>query len=140
MKNDKGFTFIETLIVLAIMLILSASIGLSGSTYIERSRKMSAVNEIAMYSNALYTYYLDCGVFPTQEQGLNALWEKPYFYPIPQNWQGPYVQKKPKFDPWGREYVYKTTNEAGLPFSLMSTGSDGLDIEGENNDNIYSWK
>ncbi len=140
MKNDKGFTFIETLIVLAIMLILSAGIGLSGSKYIERSRKSTAINEIAVYTNALYTYYLDCGIFPSETQGLKALWVKPDFYPIPSNWQGPYVNKLPGVDPWGREYIYSLQNEAGLPFSIMSTGSDGLAIEGAENDNIYSWK
>ncbi len=140
MKKDKGFTFIETLIVLAIILILSAGIGVSASTYIERSKKSSAISEIAILSNALYTYYLDCGAFPSKAQGLQALWAKPDFHPVPQNWQGPYVNKKPGFDPWGREYIYEDYNEAGLPFSIMSLGMDGLDNIGDENDNIYSWK
>ncbi len=140
MKKDLGFTFIETLIVLAIILILSAGIGISASTYIERSRKSAAISEIAILTNALYTYYLDCGTFPSQVQGLHALWEKPVFHPVPKNWQGPYVNRKPGTDPWGNDYVYSNTNEAGLPFSIMSLGSDGLDTSEVENDNIYSWK
>ncbi len=140
MKQDKGFTFIETLIVLAIILILSASIGISGTSYIERSKKGAATTEIAIFSNALYTYYLDCGVFPTKTQGLRALWTKPEFHPIPINWQGPYVNKEPGNDPWGRAYLYVDDNEAGLPFSVISTGPDGLDNSGGVDDNIYSWK
>ncbi len=140
MKKDAGFTFIETLIVLAIILILSASIGLSGVKYIEKARHSAAVSEIAMYSNALYTYYLDCGVFPTKTQGLKALWVKPVFHPIPHNWQGPYINKEPGLDPWGREYIYSDDNDMGLPFSLMSTGRTMVDFEGGEDDNVYSWK
>ncbi len=140
MKKDKGFTFIETLIVLSIILILSAGIGLSGATYIERSKVISARNEIAIFSNALQTYYLDCGVFPSNTQGLRALWEKPGFHPVPNNWRGPYVNKEPTVDPWGKEYVYSTENQQGLPFIIMSLGADGLNSGGSEDDNIYSWK
>ncbi len=140
MNKDKGFTFIETLIVLAIILILSAGIGLSASKYIERAKRSAAFNEVAMYSNALYTYYLDCGIFPSETQGLNALWKKPQFHPVPENWQGPYISKEPQFDPWGREYIYSDKNEVGLPFSLMSLGEDGLENGNSLDDNIYSWK
>ncbi len=140
MKKDTGFTFIETLIVLAIIMILSAGIGVSGSAYIERSKKSTAIKEISIFSNALYTYYLDCGRFPSEHQGLQALWVKPTLYPIPSNWNGPYVNREPSTDPWGGEYAYSDDNEAGLPFSIMSAGADGLYTGGLEDDNIYSWK
>lgn len=139
MKNDRGFTFIETLLVLAITLILSTSIGLSGIKYIERAKNVTAKNQIAIYSNALHSYYLDCGIFPTENQGINALWRKPDLHPVPQNWNGPYLAREPSLDPWGIEYNYTLSNEAGLPFSIISFGKDGQLI-GEIDDNIYSWK
>ena len=140
MKMDKGFTFVETLIVLAIILILSASIGISGSKYIDQSRESSAITEIAMYTNALNSYYFDCGIFPSEMQGLGALWAKPEYHPVPENWHGPYVNKEPSTDPWGREYIYKDVNESGLPFSIICTGPDGQEFGGTTDDNIYSWK
>ena len=140
MKMDEGFTFVETIIVLAIILILSATIGVSGSKYIDQSRKSAATTEIAMYTNALNSYYYDCGVFPAEYQGLVALWEKPDVHPVPENWQGPYVNKEPSTDPWGRAYIYKDINEAGLPFSIICSGADGVEFGGELDDNIYSWK
>lgn len=140
MKKDKAFTFVETLIVLAIVLIMGAGVGISGATYIERARKIAADNQIAVFSNALHTYYLDCGVFPSEHQGLLALWEKPEFHPVPQNWQGPYVDRQPGLDPWETDYVYMDENEAGLSFSVLSFGADRQEGgEGKNAD-IYSWK
>lgn len=140
MKKDKAFTFVETLIVLAIVLIMGAGVGISGTTYIERARKSAVANQIAVFSNALHTYYLDCGVFPSEHQGLLALWEKPDFYPIPQNWQGPYVDRQPGVDSWGGDYVYLDKNEAGLAFSVLSLGADGQEGGDGKDADIYSWK
>ncbi len=140
MKNDKGFTFAETIIVLAIVLILSASIGMSATKYVHQARESAAVNDISIYSNALHMYYMDCGVFPSEYQGLAALWSKPEIHPVPNNWQGPYISKKPRADPWGNDYIYMTENESGLPFSIMSLGADSVELGGETDDNIYSWK
>ena len=74
------------------------------------------------------------------EQGLKALWEKPYLYPVPSKWNGPYLDTEIPPDPWGNEYQYKTPGPNNLPYEIFSFGADGeKGGEGKNAD-IYSWK
>ena len=89
-----GFTFVETLVVLAIGAVVSAGTYLSAVKMIETAKRITAKNQISQYSSALHSYFLDCGRFPTTEQGLEALWEKPVLFPVPDKWDGPYLEKK----------------------------------------------
>lgn len=128
----EGFTFVETLAVLAIGAILAAGTTVSATKLITMARKTAARNQIEQYSAALQAYFLDCGSFPTSEQGLAALWEKPVFYPIPENWNGPYISRKPIADPWGTNFEYLTVESSimpaevpkNLPYVLLSYGAD----------------
>ena len=140
MKKDDGFSFAETIAVLAIMLILTAGVGFSAAGYVQKARKLSAESQIEIYRLALQSYYLDCGMYPSDEQGLEALWEKPVLYPVPAGWNGPYVDKQIQKDPWGNKFAYSTRKNRKLPFTVVSYGSDGL--EGGNGDaeDIVSWK
>ena len=147
-KRAEGFTYVETVVVIAIGAILTAGSVLSASKLIGAARKTAAKTQIAQFSSALQTYFLDCGRFPTSEQGLGALWEKPVLYPVPENWNGPYLDRKPGNDPWGTDFKYLSAESslmpsevpANLPFVLISYGADGKEGgEGEACD-IYSWK
>lgn len=142
MKNikDDGFTFIETIAVVAIMLILSASIGVSTGKYINQARRVSVINQIEQIRHALHSYNSDCGIYPTEEQGLDALFFKPTIYPIPKNWSGPYLEKQISVDAWGNKYIYKIKNNFGLPFVIYSLGADGLEGGEKENEDILSWK
>jgi len=138
-KTDKGFTFIETIITISIILILSAAVGFSAIKYIERARLAACRNQIETLRLALQSYFLDCGQYPTEAQGLMALWDKPIQPPIPSRWDGPYISRKLPKDPWDNDYIYKNPGENNLPFSIMSFGGDGkIGGEGANAD-IYSW-
>ena len=138
-KSDEGFTFIETIITISIILILSAAVGFSAIKYIERARVASCRNQIETFRLALQAYFLDCGQFPTESQGLQALWEKPGFSPVPVRWDGPYVDRQIPKDPWGNDYVFQNPGEKNLPFSIMSYGADGK-AGGEGvNAEIHSW-
>ena len=79
---------------------------------------------------------MDNGTYPTTEQGLSALKQKPSMSPIPTNWKAPYLKKTPK-DPWGNEYIYV---QPGLhnkdDYDLYSYGSDGI----ESQDDIVNWE
>jgi general secretion pathway protein G len=89
---------------------------------------------------ALNSYFLDCGVYPTTEQGLQALWEKPILEPVPKGWEGPYIDKAVPNDPWNNEFEYLNPGPHGLPFGVRSFGADGAE-GGESRDNdISSWK
>ena len=138
-KADKGFTFIETIVTISIILILSAAVGFSAIRYVERAQIAAGRNQIEILRLALQSYYLDCGLYPTETQGLQALWEKPIHQPIPAHWNGPYIDRLLPKDPWGNDYVYKNPGEMNLPFTIMSYGADGrLGGEGANAD-IHSW-
>lgn len=139
LKSDKGFTFIETIVTISIILILSTVVGFSALRYVDRARTASCRNQIEVFRLALQSYYLDCGQYPSEAQGLNALWEKPIMSPLPQNWNGPYVDRRIPLDPWGNDYIYKNPGENNLPFSITSYGADGrIGGEGANAD-IHSW-
>lgn len=146
--KSEGFTFVETLAVLAIGAVLTAGSVVSASKLIAMARKTAAKSQIEQFSSALHSYFLDCGRFPTTEQGIRALWEKPVLYPIPENWKGPYLEREPGNDPWGTDYQYLSAESSvmpaevcqGLPFVLISYGADKKEGgEGDSGD-IVSWK
>ena len=77
--------------------------------------------------------------YPSEAQGMSALWEKPVLSPVPPNWDGPYIDRKIPKDPWNNDYIYKNPGENNLPFSIMTYGADGkTGGEGANAD-IHSW-
>lgn len=147
-QMSEGFTFVETIAVLAIGAVLSAGSIVSATKLISLAKKTSAKTQIEQFSSALQAYFLDCGRFPTSEQGLSALWEKPVLYPVPENWQGPYLDREPGADPWGSDFEYISAESSfmpsevpeNLPFVLVSYGADKKKGgEGEGSD-IVSWK
>ena len=139
LKSDRGFTFIETIVTISVILILSAAVGFSAIKYIERARVASCRSQIETFRLALQSYYLDCGRYPTEAQGLDALWEKPVMSPVPSSWGGPYTNRRIPKDPWGGDYVYKNPGDKNLPFTIASYGADGR-AGGEGGDaDIYSW-
>jgi general secretion pathway protein G len=89
---------------------------------------------------ALNSYFLDNGVYPTSEQGLNALWEKPVLEPVPSEWDGPYLDKSVPEDPWDRPFEYSSPGVHGLPFDIRSFGADGLAGGEKENRDITSWE
>jgi general secretion pathway protein G len=133
-----GWTFIETIIVIAIVLILTSSVGFMAFRYIDKAKSVTAKNEIENYSLALSTYFLDCKQFPMEDQGLISLWEKPSL--DSEGWAGPYLTKKPGVDPWGNDYEYTVPGPFGLPFGIRSFGADKMEGgEGDNAD-LSSWE
>ena len=140
LKKDEGFTFIETLIVLAIMMVLSAGIGVPAMQYIERAKKIAAKTQIETFRTALQSYYLDCSSYPTKSQGLGAVFEKPLISPVPEKWCGPYIDRKLPEDPWGNPYAYCVPGEEGLPYSIISYGADKREGGTGNDADIFSWK
>lgn len=139
-SNEEGFTFLETIIVIAIILLLSAGVGFSSVRYLDTARTASARNQISALKLSLESYYLDCGRFPSESQGLKALWEKPSLAPVPQGWAGPYVDREIPDDPWGNPFRYEVPGAKGLPFGIFSLGADGAE-GGEGRDaDILSWR
>lgn len=147
-ESNQAFTFVETLAVLAITAVLTAGCTVSLARLISSAKKTSARNQIEQYSAALQTYFLDCGRFPTTEQGLDALWEKPVLYPVPEEWDGPYLERRPGKDPWGTDFEYLSAESslmpsevpANLPYVLICYGADKEKGGKENGADIVSWE
>lgn len=139
-KNEDGWTFMETLIVIAIILILSATAGFAAINSLEKSRIAAAKTQIESLATALEAYYIDCGNYPAAEQGLAALRKKPETSPSSDSWGGPYLYKDAPKDPWGYEYEYTCPAPDGSPYGIRSFGADGIEGgEGKNAD-IKSWE
>lgn len=139
-KNEDGWTFMETLIVIAIILILSATVGFAAINSLEKSRIAAAKTQIESLATALEAYYIDCGNYPAAEQGLAALRKKPEISPSSDSWGGPYIYKNAPKDPWGYEYEYTCPAPDGSPYGIRSFGADGIE-GGEGKDaDIKSWE
>ena len=138
-RHQAGFTFIEIMVAMIILMILIGAAGFGYIRYVARARVVAARNQIEILSVALNSYFLDSSRYPSSEQGLQALWEKPVLEPVPEVWEGPYLTKILPKDPWGRAYEYSTPGPHGLPFGIRSLGADGME-GGEGNDrDLNSW-
>ncbi len=138
--EEKGWTFVETLIVIAIGMILTGSIGFTALRFIDKAKIVNVRTAIEHLSLALNSYFIDCKVFPTEEQGLESLHEKPILSPVPDDWDGPYLSKDLGDDPWGNPYVYSIPGPKGLPFAISSLGADGMEGGEKNDKDINSWE
>jgi|SRR5262245_23247344 len=135
-----GFTLIEILVVIVVIAILATLVAPNIFQHVGAAKDATAKSQIEMLGAALDAYRLDNGRYPSTEQGLGALWEKPTVDP-PANWKAPYLRKPVPLDPWGRAYVYLFPGQANAQgYDLLSYGADGkAGGEGEDAD-ITSWK
>lgn len=122
-KNDKtqGFTLLELLVVIVIIGLLAAYVGPRYFAQLGKSERGTAKAQIEGFGQALDTYRLDTGNYPSTEQGLRALVAQPEGEP---KWMGPYLKKSVPQDPWGRPYLYQSPGQND-DFDLSSMGKDG---------------
>lgn len=120
--GDRGFSLIELLVVLVILGLLAGLVGPQILGYLGSSRQKAADLQISQFKAALDLYRLDFGRYPTSEEGLKALVEKP---PGASRWAGPYLRETTlPADPWGNPFAYKAPGQKG-PFQIVSFGADG---------------
>jgi general secretion pathway protein G len=118
----RGWTFVETLVVIGIILILTSAVGFMAFKYLDQAKQATARSQVETFAQAVNSYRLDTGSFPKQEEGLAALWSKPAGV---DTWNGPYLGKAVPKDPWGRDYLYRVPGPNNLPFEIVSLGADG---------------
>jgi general secretion pathway protein G len=121
---SRGFTLIEILVVVVILGILAAIVVPKVMEHPGEARKVRAKQDIQAIVTALNMYKLDNFVYPSTEQGLDALVSKPSGSPDAPNWRkGGYLDKAPK-DPWNRPYLYLRPGSHG-DIDVFSYGADG---------------
>ncbi len=137
MKKQSGFTLLEVMVVVVILGILASFVvpNLLGNK--EKADQQKAITDIVALENALDMYKLDNSVYPTTDQGLDALVTKPSS-PEPRNYrEGGYIKRLPN-DPWGNDYQYLSPGDKGS-IDIFTLGADGQEGgEGANVD-IGNW-
>jgi general secretion pathway protein G len=108
------------LVVIVIIGLLAAFVGPRYFGHVGKSERKAAQAQIEAFARALEAYRLDVGRFPTTDEGLKALVERP---PSEPKWSGPYLQKSVPLDPWGMPYVYRSPGSGG-EFDLLSHAKD----------------
>lgn len=137
MNNNKGFTFVEIMVVVIILGVLAAMVLPKFMGRTEEARVNAADSQLGVFATALDAYELDNGKFPTTEQGLDALVKEPTTPPVPRRWKGPYLQKGIPKDPWGQAYLFKSPGTRNpRSYDLLCYGPDGKEGGG---DDISNW-
>jgi general secretion pathway protein G len=136
-RAQAGVTLIEMLVVMTIIALFAALVAPSMLKHGDTARVTQARAQIQNFMTALGSYKLDTGMYPTTEQGLKALRERPQDV---NQWAGPYLPQELPHDPWGHEYVYKYPGEHGDEPDIICLGSDGAPGGDGLNADIVSWK
>ena len=137
-KKRTGFTMIEMLVVVVILGLLATLVVPKVVGQGEEAKRTATMVQIKEIEQALDMFKLDNGFYPSTEQGLDALVQKPTMTPEPRKYrEGGYMKKVP-IDPWGGPFVYRSPGEHG-EYDLFSTGTDGQEGgEGKGKD-ITNW-
>ncbi len=141
-RSDHGFTLIEIMVVVVIIGLLLTVVASNVTKRLQTAEHVKSQADIKGLETAVETYRLDNGLYPTTEQGLEALVRKPASEPIPQSWNGPYLKGQsgvPK-DRWGNDYLYLQPGAHNPDsYDVWTRGQDGQDGgEGPNGD-VGNW-
>lgn len=130
----RGFSLIELLLVLVILATLAALVVPKFTGRSEQAKVTAAKTDIGQLEVALDSFEIDNGRYPTTDEGLRALYERPSNC---DSWRGPYIKRALPRDPWNNEYIYEypgSHNEGG--YDLYSLGPDQR--EGSEDD-VMNW-
>jgi general secretion pathway protein G len=136
-ERESGFTLIEMMVVMVIIGLLVALVGPNFIRQGQKAQLKAAVAQVELLGTALDTFRLDVGRYPTTQEGLAALRQRPFGI---DRWDGPYLKKDVPLDPWNRPYYYRSPGEGGRPYDLVSYGADGAPGGDGDNRDITSWE
>jgi general secretion pathway protein G len=136
-RSTQGFTLLEIIVVVAIIAILAAYIAPKVTGRVDDARISKAKSDIRVLESSLELYKLDNFVYPSSDQGLEALVNKPSGSNT-RNWRdGGYIKKLTK-DPWGNEYLYVYPGSNG-EFDVSSLGADAAAGGADEAADIGNW-
>ena len=133
--KSTGFTLLELLVVIVILGLLAGYVAPRYFAQVGKSEIKVAQAQIESLGKALDQYRLDVGRYPSTEQGLAAMMERPA---SETKWDGPYLKKALPPDPWGKPYLYRSPGEHG-EYDIYSYGKDGQAGGSGENVDIVSW-
>jgi len=136
-RGRAGITLIEMLVVVTIIALFAALVAPRMLRKSDAARVTAAHAQINSFMTALGSYKLDTGVFPSNEEGLQALRLPPANV---SQWQGPYLPQEIPVDPWGHPYLYKYPGEHGDEPDVVCYGADGQPGGDGINADIVSWR
>jgi len=137
-RRQAGVTLIEMLVVVTIIALFAALVAPRMLQKSDTARITATRAQINSFMTALGAYKLDTGLYPTTEQGLEALRARPEGL---RQWQGPYLPQDIPDDPWGNPYNYRFPAEnGGFEPEITSYGADGQPGGEEIFADIFSWK
>lgn len=124
MRNERGVTLIEMLVVVTIIGLFTGLIGVRYFSHVEKAKRTAAATQLNSFNTALASYYAEHSKYPTAQEGLASL--------------RPYLMNEIPLDPWAHPYVYELTprNEP----RVISLGADGVPGGDGNNADMFSWK
>jgi general secretion pathway protein G len=134
--RSSGFTLMELLLVLVIVGLLAALVGPTLYQRIKPARQSAARAQIENFVTALDSFYVDVGRYPTTQEGLKVLRDKPEGA---DRWGGPYLKKDVPHDPWGNPFVYREPGRSG-GYEIVSYGADGREAGDGDDADINSWE
>ncbi|MBV1800144.1 type II secretion system major pseudopilin GspG [Siccirubricoccus sp. G192] len=131
-----GFTLVGLLVVLVILGLLAAVAAPQAMRYLGGARHDAAKLQLQGLITAIDLYRLDIGRYPSREEGLAALVQRPAGQ---ERWNGPYVRKSEQLqDPWGHPYRYRVPGENG-PYDLFTLGADDRPGGSAEDRDVTSW-
>ncbi|MCO6056635.1 type II secretion system major pseudopilin GspG [Pseudomonas sp. MOB-449] len=124
-SQQRGFTLIEIMVVVVILGVLAALVVPQLMSRPDQAKVTAAQSDIKAIAMALDIYKLDNHVYPSTQQGLDALVSRPSGSPPARNWNPDGYLKRLPVDPWGNAYQYLAPGSDGSAFDLFSFGADG---------------
>jgi general secretion pathway protein G len=131
-NRRRGFTLVEVLLVLVILMIMASLTLLAIGPMQRKAYINSAKTQIGLFKTPLSAYQLDVGSLPAS---LEALRRPPADLPNPAKWAGPYLESEVPLDPWGHPYQYACPGQHNPDsYDIWSLGPDGT-----GNESIGNW-
>ncbi len=136
--RQSGFSLIEIMVVVIIIGLLASIVAPQVLNRADEARVQKVKSDFKSIQTGLKMYRIDNYAYPTSEQGLQALVERPAMAPQPRNWdESGYLEQLPR-DPWGNPYLYLSPGESH-DYSIYTLGADGVSGGEDQNADISVW-